>query len=143
MSPEQRAAVVAALARFGARLTEDNVIACGERSLHVRVAVTRGRLRMMHSNGGALASYPATRIAESVDTFCRRFWYWKPLPAWLITFEGPALEAVDTRAGEPSGVRHTAAVYADSESRARDAAERIAHDAHEGWEIVDVEAVEQ
>lgn len=78
MSPDQRSAVSAALARYGARLTDDDHIARGEKVLSVQIEVSKGRLRMIGNGDNTLATYPASKIDTSVSKFVESFWYWKP-----------------------------------------------------------------
>lgn len=78
MSPEQKAVVGAALAIYGAHLTEDGHIAKGDKTLSVRFEVRKGRLRALAPDGHLLASFPSSRLATGVADFVERFWYWKP-----------------------------------------------------------------
>jgi len=79
MTPEQRAAVNAALQRYGASLTDDDRIAKGEKVLSVRVEVQKGRLRMVGPNDNLVASFPASRVDAGVADFVEKFWFWKPV----------------------------------------------------------------
>ena len=80
MIPEQRDAIVTALARYGAHLTDDGRIATNEKVLGVRLEVRKGRLRALSaSSGNLIASFPASRIGLGVADFVEHFWYWKPV----------------------------------------------------------------
>jgi len=60
MTPEQREAIVTALQRYGAGLSEDGFIVKDGKVLSVKPEVSKGRLRMM-ANGNLLASFSASR----------------------------------------------------------------------------------
>jgi hypothetical protein len=79
ITPEQRAAVNAALEHYGAFLSNDDFIANRDKVLGVRVEVSKGRLRMVSREGNLLASYPVANIGTGVANFVEQFWYWKPL----------------------------------------------------------------
>lgn len=80
LSAEQRDEIRAALAIYGAQLTEDDRIAKGDKVLSVRLDVKGGRLRAL-SGDNVLASYPASRAAAGVSDFVEKFWYWKKAAA--------------------------------------------------------------
>lgn len=64
--------IAAALAPYGARLTDEGFIARGDKVLGVRVEVRKGRLRML-SGENLLASFPARDVARGVAQFVERF----------------------------------------------------------------------
>lgn len=76
MDQKTREIVTKALARYGARLTEDNFIATSEKGTSkVSISVKKNRL-VFTGNGYTLGSGP---IAESAITkFVEDFWFWKP-----------------------------------------------------------------
>ena len=79
MTADQRAVAEAALAHYGARLTDGGFIARGEKVTGVRLDVRKGRLRALAGeSGNLLASYPASRIATGVADFVTSFWFWEP-----------------------------------------------------------------
>lgn len=103
MTPEQRAAVNAALQRYGASLTDDDRIAKGEKVLSVRVEVQKGRLRMVGPNDNLVASFPASRVDAGVADFVEKFWFWKPVTreAPLARRARPTVARRPTRPGRP------------------------------------------
>jgi hypothetical protein len=78
VTPDQRAQINTALARYGAGLVND-FIAKGEKVLSVSFEVKKNRLRVMGGPERLLASYPASRIGSGVSDFVEKFWYWKPI----------------------------------------------------------------
>ena len=77
MNPEERAVADAALQQYGARLTDSDFIARGEKVLSVKLEIKKGRLRMLDPAGRSLATYPASKIATGVSDFVEKFWFWK------------------------------------------------------------------
>ena len=61
------------------------------------------------------------------------------MTTWLATFQGPAMEARDTRAGERSFDIVHESFEADTEKKARALAEEWAEGKGEGLELVDIE----
>src|SRR5512143_2461352 len=80
LSPEQRDEIRAALASYGAQLTEDDRIAKGDKVMSVRLDVKGGRLRALGGDN-VLASYPASRAGKGVSDFVEKFWFWKKTAA--------------------------------------------------------------
>lgn len=76
LTSEQRLALLEALVPYGARLTEDDHIAKGEKVMSVQLEVKGGRLRVM-GGGKLLASFPAARPEKGVSDFVEKFWFWK------------------------------------------------------------------
>jgi hypothetical protein len=76
LNAEQRLAIIEALVPYGARLTEDNRIAKGEKVMSVELSVKGKRLHVT-SGGTSLASYPASKLANGVSDFVEKFWFWK------------------------------------------------------------------
>ncbi|HSX23305.1 MAG TPA: hypothetical protein VLE97_11080 [Gaiellaceae bacterium] len=76
LSAEQRAEIDAALGAYGARLTDDDRIAKGDKVMSVQIEGKGGRLKMVGA-GNVLASYPASRAGHGVSDFVEKFWFWK------------------------------------------------------------------
>src|SRR5512135_81719 len=76
LSAEQRDEIRAALASYGAQLTEDDRIAKGDKVMSIRLDVKGGRLRALGGDN-VLASYPASRAGKGVSDFVEKFWFWK------------------------------------------------------------------
>lgn len=74
LSSEQRAEISAALAEYGAQLTEDDRIAKGDKVMSVRLDVKGGRLRALGGDN-VLASYPASRSGKGVSDFVEKSAY--------------------------------------------------------------------
>lgn len=78
MNETDRQMVCAALAEFGAALSDDDVIVKGEKLTGVKVATKGKRLRFDdQKTGRCQASGPID--AASVRRFVTSFWYWVPL----------------------------------------------------------------
>ena len=75
MTPEHRQIIEEALAAYGASLDAEGGIVRSGRSLPVRVAVERKRLRFIGANGATLAT--STVSGASVSSFVERFWFWQ------------------------------------------------------------------
>ena len=76
LSADQRAEIDAALGVYGARLTDDDRIAKGDKVMSVQVEAKGGRLKMV-GGGNVLASYPASRAGQGVSDFVEKFWFWR------------------------------------------------------------------
>jgi hypothetical protein len=78
MTIEQRILIDAALRRYGAGLTEDDLVTKNQKTLSVSFDVAKGRLRALCPGKAVLASYPASKIERGVADFVEKFWFWKP-----------------------------------------------------------------
>ena len=76
LSADQRAEIDAALGAYGARLTDDDRIAKGDKVMSVQVEAKGGRLKMV-GGGNVLATYPASRAGQGVSDFVEKFWFWR------------------------------------------------------------------
>ena len=76
LSADQRAEIDAALGAYGARLTEDDRIAKGDKVMSVQVEAKGGRLKMV-GGGNVLSTYPASRASQGVSDFVEKFWFWR------------------------------------------------------------------
>lgn len=76
LTPEQRLPLIEALVPYGAKLTEDDHIAKGDKVMSVKLEVKGGRLRVI-SGDKLLASYPSSRLTKGVVDFVEKFWFWK------------------------------------------------------------------
>jgi len=76
LSADQRAEIDASLGAYGARLTDDDRIAKGDKVMSVQLEAKGGRLKMV-GGGNVLATYPASRAGQGVSDFVEKFWFWK------------------------------------------------------------------
>lgn len=76
LSADQRAEIDASLAAYGARLTDDDRIAKGDKVMSVQIEAKGGRIKMV-GGGNVLASYPAARAGQGISDFVEKFWFWK------------------------------------------------------------------
>jgi len=77
MTPEQREAVNSGLIKFGASLTEDNLIQKGNRVIPGVLVLVKGR-RLRFQNrmtGDLIASGPVSEAFAK--SFVKKFWYWE------------------------------------------------------------------
>lgn len=79
LNAEQREDIGAALLEYGARLTDDDHIAKGDKVMSVRLEVKSGRLRV-EGGGKLLASYPVSRSGSGISDFVKKFWFWEKTP---------------------------------------------------------------
>ena len=76
LSADQRAEINASLGAYGARLTDDDRIAKGDKVMSVQLEAKGGRLKMV-GGGNVLATYPAGRAGQGVSDFVEKFWFWR------------------------------------------------------------------
>lgn len=67
--------ILEALAAYGAELDAQGYIVRNGRSLPVRVAVERKRLRFIGANGATLATGAVS--STTVSGFVEKFWFWQ------------------------------------------------------------------